>query len=158
MPRAAMVLGVAVAGVLGLAAVRSRADSTGDGPPVLHVERAVVTEGDTEAAAYLSIVNEGGTDRLLVADADGAGTVSIHRAEDRDGLVVMVPEPSIEVAANGTTELRPGDIHLMLEDLARPLEPGDELTLVLSFGRSGSIPVRASVVTYSEIARSFERP
>ena len=62
------------------------------------------------------------------------------------------------IAADATTELRPGATHLMLEELDRPLLPGDEVDLVLSFGRSGSVSVTASVASYSSIAQSVERP
>jgi copper(I)-binding protein len=46
----------------------------------------------------------------------------------------------------------------MLEELDRPLVPGDQVSLVLSFGRSGSVSVTASVASYSDIAQSVERP
>ena len=157
LPRSAVLLGVVVVGALSFGVVRNRAAGTGDGLPVLHVEAAVVSEGTEEAAGYLTIVNDGGADQLVAVDSD-AGRVAIHRSEDRGGLVVMVPDTSVAIAADATTELRPGATHLMLEELDRPLVPGDQVSLVLSFGRSGSVSVTASVASYSDIAQSVERP
>jgi copper(I)-binding protein len=150
LPRSAVLLGVVVVGALSFGVVRNRAAGTGDGLPVLHVEAAVVSEGTEEAAGYLTI-------QLVAVDSD-AGRASIHRSEDRGGLVVMVPDTSVAIAADATTELGPGATHLMLEELDRPLVPGDQVSLVLSFGRSGSVSVTASVASYSDIAQSVERP
>jgi copper(I)-binding protein len=158
MPKGAIIGGLVVVAALAYGGLATREDRGDLGVPVVSVERAVVTEGSSEAAGYLTIVNEGSADQLVAVDSPAAGTVSIHHSEDRDGVVVMVPASSLTIGARGHTVLAPGGTHLMLEDLHEPLAPGDQVTLVLSFGRSGQVTVTASVLSYRDIARSIDQP
>jgi copper(I)-binding protein len=153
-----MIAGLVVVAALAYGGLASREDRDDAGVPVLRIEGAVVSEGDEQAAGYLTVVNEGGGDQLVAVDTDVAGQVSIHHSEERDGVVVMVPAGNLGISSREQTVLAPGGTHLMLENLRRPLVPGDEVELVLSFGRAGPVTVTASVRSYSDIAQSIEQP
>jgi len=103
-------------------------------------------EGDV-TAAYMAIRNNASEagERLLGVRLDGrTGTVEMHRSQEIDGVMRMRRVDAITVPAGGTVRLEPGGYHLMLYGLSEPLEPGEELSLVLEFERQGSVPVRAA--------------
>lgn len=98
-------------------------------------------------AAYLKIHNAGeAPDRLIGARAEGAGEAELHKAEEKDGMMTMAPVEAVEIPAGGLAELEPGGFHIMLFDLARPLNEGDRLELTLEFERAGEVAVSAPVV------------
>jgi len=78
-----------------------------------------------------------------VALMGGAADMT-HVAEGTEPIDLDVPA--------GTTELRPGGGHLMLQQLSGPLQPGDELEMRLTFERAGPIDVDVAVVTWDEAA------
>ena len=99
------------------------------------------------AAGYLVIKNRGGEPVELVAVAtEAAEQTEIHIMEHKDDRMTMCPAAGIEVPAGGEVELKPGGAHLMLMELRRPLQDGDEVELVLRFGdgteRRTQVPVR----------------
>ena len=140
-----------------LAFALARDPESSSAPPQLTISSAVVSEGSEVASGYLTIENAGGADELVAVEVGPqvATGARVHRSEERDGTVVMVPS-DLTVAGQATTQLRPGADHLMLEGLQRPLAPGDEIELTLRFRRAGPVVVRASVQSYAEIARSLE--
>jgi len=101
-------------------------------------------EGEV-SAAYMTIRNNAGEaeERLLGVRLDGRqGTVEMHRSQQIEGVMRMRRVDAVPVPAGGTVRLEPGGYHLMLYGLSEPLEPGEELALVLEFERQGSVPVR----------------
>lgn len=105
--------------------------------------RATVA-GQTGTAAYLTIVNNGGPDRLLSVST-AAAEASLHSTSMADGVMRMRPVDGIDVPANGTVELKPGGMHVMLMGLKQPLEAGATLPLELRFQKSGNRQVEAAV-------------
>ena len=120
----------------------------GDG--TVRVRDATVDEpvnGHSAAARFVLDNRDGPDDRLVGAASDAAGSVTIHRSEvDADGATSMVDLVDVDVPAGEEVEFAPGGLHLMLEDLVAPLEPGDLVTLVLSFEEAGEVVVEAGVV------------
>ncbi|HEY8543763.1 MAG TPA: copper chaperone PCu(A)C [Acidimicrobiales bacterium] len=125
-----------------------------------HVGVAVVdawTAPNPEAlAVYLRLDNNGDDDRLVGATSEVAGTVELmgggevgHGADGSGGdttadIDLEVPE--------GTTELLPGDRHLMLTNLTRAdLAEGDTFPLRLTFERTGVVDVTVEVVGWDEV-------
>ncbi len=100
------------------------------------------------SGAYMNIINEGDTpDYLVGVRSSVAKSVEIHETV-RDGDTVRmrpVPGQRVEVPARGQVELKPGGLHIMLIGLEQELRPGTTLTLVLSFERSGEMPVEVTV-------------
>lgn len=62
--------------------------------------------------------------------------VEMHRTTMTDGVMKMMPQKLIPVAAHSSTELKPGSWHIMLMDPKRVPKMGEtvHLTLVLSNG------------------------
>jgi hypothetical protein len=60
-----------------------------------------------------------------------------------DGAMMMQPVEAIEVPAGGSVSLEPGGIHIMLLELAEPLEAGNsfDLTLILDDGEEHQVSV-----------------
>lgn len=112
--------------------------------------------GDS-AAVYLSIENSGDDDALVAASCDCAGSTSLHLTEDRDGILLMVAADRLDVPSGETTVLDPGRSHLMLEDLAAPLEAGSSIELTLEFEHGGERTVEVPVVPLDELAERVQR-
>lgn len=105
--------------------------------------RATVA-GQSGSAAYFTIVNRGGPDRLLSVSTPTA-EASLHSTSLADGVMRMRPVDAVDVPANGTVELRPGGMHVMLMGVKQPLEAGTTLPLELRFEKSGNRHVEAAV-------------
>jgi len=100
------------------------------------------------AAVYLTVTDGAEGDRLIAASSPDASEVTIHVS---DGSVMRSTD-GIDVPADGAVSLEPGGAHVMLEDLGSELAPGDTITVVLQFERSGAVSVEVPVVSYDELA------
>jgi copper(I)-binding protein len=139
----------AVAAMLALAAGchGSRGGSAAQGD--LTVSHAVVPvpASKAEASVFMVIENRGGVTVTLVG-AVSPDAESVRLDRDIGGQMQIVP--GIEIPAGGRIRLVPGSYHVMLEALRKPLAVGDTVTLQLSFEPSGSITVRAPLLTYTD--------
>lgn len=120
-------------------------------------------------AVYMHIANGGDADDALVGvEVDGtvAGRAELHEtvaAADDDamdddamdddgmdddggmGMMEMRPVDRIEIPAGGSVDLEPGGHHIMLLELAAPLDAGSSIELTLEFEESGEQVVTADV-------------
>jgi copper(I)-binding protein len=104
---------------------------------------ARATPGPT-AAVYLELRNAGSEpDRLTAAFTDLAQRIEFHEHRSSAGVMSMAALPEIVLPPATTVRLAPGQVHLMLFGLERPLKPGDRLTLRLRFERAGEVEVEA---------------
>ena len=139
---------IAVAGLLlaaGCHGSRGGAASEGD----LAVSHAVVPvpASAAEGSVFMVIENHGSAAVTLVGAATAdAEAVRVNR--DIGGQMQAVS--GIEIPAGGRMRLVPGSYHLMLQGLRRPLAVGDTVTLRLTFEPSGSVTVRAPLLTYTD--------
>ena len=107
--------------------------------------RAVAAPGGM-TAAYLTISNQGGDDRLVSVKSDRGSGASIHLTRMTNGVMEMRAMPEgLPVPANAEVALAPSGTHVMLEG-AGPLAAGDRFNLVLKFEKSGEITVPVNVV------------
>ena len=85
-------------------------------------------------AAYLTIHNHGNRGQLLTgAKTPVAQKVEIH-THIMDGQIMRMRKiDSIGIAPNKTIKMAPGGIHLMLLNLERKLQKGEEFPLVIKF-------------------------
>lgn len=87
-------------------------------------------------AVYLTI-DGGPTDTALSgasASPDIAASVELHQTVIRDdGTMAMTRMSEVEIPAESTVMMVPGGLHVMLIDLAKPLELGQEFDLTLNF-------------------------
>jgi periplasmic copper chaperone A len=163
-------IGAAVAAVALLAACGSDDDSTAEttttAAPASEVEISDVWARTSPAVAtagavYMDITNLGDLGDSLrgaTVDPSVAATVELHEtveAEGEDsmstttgmggGMMSMQPVDEIPLPAGGTIALEPGGYHVMLLDLAEPLEVGTSITLTLTFELFGPVDVTAEV-------------
>jgi copper(I)-binding protein len=99
-------------------------------------------------ALYMTI--EGGSDDAVVTGVsvptDVAAMAMLHEtAMDDDGAMSMSMVPQIEVPAGETVSLEPGGFHVMMMDLAAPLEVGQTFDVTVMFGDGTEVAVTAEV-------------
>ncbi|MFG2050759.1 copper chaperone PCu(A)C [Micromonospora sp. NPDC048935] len=86
-------------------------------------------------AAFGTLVNNGDSDVTVTSATTSVSPMELHEMAMQDGKMVMRPKQGgIVVKARGTHALEPGGDHLMLMNLTRPVQAGDELTVTLTFG------------------------
>ena len=119
--------------------------ATGD-IKVAHPYTRSTPPGAKTAGAYLSIDNRGKVaERLMRASSPAAGMVELHSMSMDGNIMRMRAIPAIELPAGKTVALAPGGLHLMLQDLKRPLKKGERIPVTLTFERSGDLKVELSV-------------
>ena len=102
--------------------------------------------GATTAGAYLSIDNKGKTaEKLLRVTSPVAGLVELHSMSMDGNVMRMRAVTAIDVAAGATVKLAPGGLHVMLQELKRPLKKGDRVPLTLVFERAGEVKLELAV-------------
>jgi copper(I)-binding protein len=121
----------------------------------------------TVAAAYLSITNTGEQpDTLLSVYCGAARSTTLHDVPGAapatskasgGGSGGHVPSGPVTIAPGATLTLSPGHGHLMLTELAGPLRPGDNVSLLLSFQRSGQVLVELPVLAIGALAPDGSR-
>jgi copper(I)-binding protein len=111
----------------------------------------------TAGACYLQIENGSGeADALVAASAPSpvAARTELHETAMAEGpgttmggtgMMTMTPVDRIELPAGQTVSLEPGGYHVMLLELAAPLEAGSAVALTLSFERAPEQTVDAEV-------------
>ena len=102
--------------------------------------------GATTAAAYLTVNNEGAADRLLGVVSPAARQVLLHAEVEEHGMQHMRQLESVEVPAHGNIEFAPGQMHLMLVDIAAPLKPDTTIKVTLHFEKAGDVTIDVPVL------------
>ncbi|PRC45650.1 hypothetical protein C6A85_94090, partial [Mycobacterium sp. ITM-2017-0098] len=100
------------------------------------------------AAVFGTFTNGGGRDVVVASgESPAAARVEIHEvAPDAGGSMTMRPKQGgIVVPADGATELAPGGDHLMLMELAKPLEPGADVSLTVTFEDGSTMAITAQI-------------
>ena len=98
------------------------------------------------SAAYMVIYNTSSqADRLLEASSKIAHSTELHISEVKDGVMSMHPVDSVDVPAEGSAELKPGGLHIMLIGIEKDLVAGEKVPLTLEFETAGKILVEAEV-------------
>lgn len=109
--------------------------------------RAAVS-GQQVSGAYMDLRVKRAA-KLVKIESAVADAVEIHRMTMNDGVMEMRELETIDLPANQTVRLHPGDYHLMLIDLKKPLKPGErvplKLTLLNANGRSEVVSILVPV-------------
>jgi copper(I)-binding protein len=102
--------------------------------------------GVTDGAAYLTI-ESAADDQLIGAavPADVAATVGLHETEGSGGGMTMREVSAVDLPAGDTVVFDPGGLHIMLMDLAGPLESGSSFELTLTFAEAAPVTVTVDV-------------
>lgn len=110
--------------------------------------------GAKVAAAYFTLSNPG-TDELTitgVSTGDAVNTAELHKSSVVDDVARMQKQTSIAIAAGESLEFTHGSYHVMLMGLNTPLEPGNELTIVLETS-AGELSVAVPIITPDEASK-----
>lgn len=131
-------------------------------------------EGQDAGAAYMTLTSDEDR-AIVSASApiDIAGTVELHETvaadasdgsttstaadssdtimgdmggtDDMSGAMTMRPVDKIDLPAGEPVTLEPGGLHIMLLDLAAPLEAGETFTVTLTLDDGTTVPVDVTV-------------
>jgi len=101
----------------------------------------------TNGAAYMTLMNTGGTaDKLIAVSTPAAKKAEIHNHFMEGGLMKMRPVGALEIAPGTPTVLQPGGLHVMLMGLTAPLVAGESFPLTLEFERAGKVEVMIMIM------------
>ncbi|MEJ5246537.1 MAG: copper chaperone PCu(A)C [Caldilinea sp.] len=134
------------------------ADATATEPPLPEPEPGKLTIVDVRArpaplaggtgAVYFTVLN--GLDqevRLVSASSPVANVVETHETVSENGVMKMIPLPDgYAIPAGEALVLKPGGKHIMLIDLVKPLQPGDEFNLTVNFDNGESFELTVPVL------------
>jgi copper(I)-binding protein len=138
----------------------SEAASTVEEPASLTVTDPWVKSAESGmTAAFGTLVNAGDADVTIVsAEADITDAMELHETvENDDGGMAMQPkEGGFVVPAGGEHELAPGGDHLMMMDLLRPVEPGEIVTITLTFDDGSTTAFEATVKAFTGADEEYQ--
>ncbi|MDJ0961523.1 MAG: copper chaperone PCu(A)C [Acidimicrobiia bacterium] len=98
-------------------------------------------------AVYMTITaDDGDTLTGVAVDSSVAMMAELHETQMSDeGTMAMQEVPNMAVPADGELNLEPGGFHIMLMQLAEPLESGDTFPVTLTFENAGEVVVDVEV-------------
>ncbi|MCY3669531.1 MAG: copper chaperone PCu(A)C [Alphaproteobacteria bacterium] len=132
------------------ASLAAAAPASADGPLTVEDARARLLLPSRPGAAWLTIRNAGGQDRLVGAESPAADRVEIHTHVHEGGVMMMRRVDAIDVPAGGEAALEPGGDHLMLFGLKAGLKTGSSFPLTLLFEKAGPVTVEVRVAPLAE--------
>ena len=114
-------------------------------------------EGMTSAFGTLTNAT-GRALQLISASTPSAGMVELHETmgDGSGGMSMREKEGGFPVPDGGELVLEPGGNHLMLMDLAAPLQPGDEVELTLQCEDGTELVVTATVKDFAGAQEHYE--
>jgi periplasmic copper chaperone A len=116
---------------------------------VTEVHETVMAEGDDAHSGMSDTTMAGGMSDTTMAggmsDTTMAGGMSDTTMAGGMGAMTMQEIAELVIPAGEAVEMKPGGYHIMLMELAEPLELGSTFTLTLSFENAGDIEVEVPV-------------
>ncbi|MDZ4136239.1 MAG: copper chaperone PCu(A)C, partial [Paracoccaceae bacterium] len=114
---------------------------------IIHAHIPAPMASAKSAAGYMAISNEATTpDRLIGVEAGFAAKATLHTSDvTTDGIARMVPLDGIDIPADDTVVLEPGELHIMFMGLNRSLAVGDMLPVTLIFQNGGRLDMEFMV-------------
>ena len=95
---------------------------------------------------FMQIHNHSDNDvKLLSADAKGYQSVELHRTMEHHGVMRMIKQDFMPIAANNQLNIKPGSWHIMLIGPDSVPSEGQSVTLMLNFDNGTSKTVHALV-------------
>ncbi len=135
-----------LAGLSAVFAASALAGSAADNISVSNPYVRAVPPGQPNSAAFLVLKNADSADHSLVkADSPAASVVELHTHVQEGGMMKMRPVEKIDVKAGSEAVLQPGGLHIMMMDLKKPLNPGDNVPITLTFEDGSSKSIDAPV-------------
>ncbi|MFN8016827.1 MAG: copper chaperone PCu(A)C [Acidimicrobiales bacterium] len=100
---------------------------------------------ETVMADGTTTTGDMGSSDMTTTTAMGSDMTSTTMGGSMDGNMTMQEVESIDIPANTKVQLKPGGYHIMLMELAAPLEKGQQIELTLTFEKAGEQTVVATV-------------
>jgi cytochrome oxidase Cu insertion factor (SCO1/SenC/PrrC family)/copper(I)-binding protein len=110
-------------------------------------------DGRTAAAYPVLRSTTALVDTLVLVTTPAADSVLVHRTDRRSGRYDMVRAERLLLAPGSILRMAPGEGHMMLEGLRRPLRPGDTIKLTVQLRVAGSRTLTLPVRSYEDVAR-----
>ncbi|GLZ79511.1 hypothetical protein Afil01_43180 [Actinorhabdospora filicis] len=108
------------------------------------------------SAVFGALVNHSTKDITVVKAEGPIGPMELHEVVDQNGDMVMRPkEGGFVIPAGATVRLEPGHDHIMLMAPAKPLKPGDEVAVTLTFADGGTMAFTAIVKDFAGGGESY---
>jgi copper(I)-binding protein len=106
------------------------------------------------SAAFMQLQNHGDEEFFIVdASTPAAGVVELHMHINDDGVMRMRRIPHIHLPPGKTVSLQPGGLHIMLFDLASPLNPGSTVPMVIEFNDGSRKEINATVRSVQQMMK-----
>ncbi len=138
------------------------AAATGTAPTVTGAWSRATPDVAKTAALYLVATGTGTGDAIVAVSVpkEVAGSATLHETSGEAGggsatgdmgsmddmeMMEMRPVEQIAVPADGSVELAPGGLHVMLEELAAPLAAGTTYDAVVRFASGAEVTVPVEV-------------
>lgn len=115
-------------------------------------EAWVKSNGTKMTGAFGTLKNNTDQDITVIkASTPAAGMVELHETVmAADGSMKMQPKKGgFVIPANGKLELKPGGNHIMLMEVAKAINPGDELSFELSLEGGKTMSFKAPAKAFS---------
>lgn len=157
------VLIVAVIGLSALLSACGASDKDADANATAIVETAGAEElsitdpwvkatDESMTAAFGTLINDTDTEITVVgATSDVAGRVELHEvvSDGAGGMLMQPKEGGFTIPAGGAHELAAGGDHIMLMDLTRPLEAGEDVHVTLELSDGSTFEIHALVKPFA---------
>lgn len=113
--------------------------------------RSAAKGGNT--AVYMLVHNHSASEDAIVgASTDVANSAEIHLSQiNVNGVMEMMHQDSVILAADTELEFKPGSYHVMLIGLKQDIKKGDEITVTLHFQAHEDIVVTVPVYDAAEM-------
>ena len=98
--------------------------------------RATVT-GQSSAAVYLTLTNDGDRDERLLAISTPVGKATLHSTSIQNGVMRMRPIDVLVIPSRSQIQLKPGGMHIMITGVKQPLQAGTGFPLTFAFQQAG---------------------
>lgn len=150
MRRLLVLLAVAALATLAVACGDDEDAETGMDEDTVHVADAWARSPMQDVGAVYFTAHNGAEadDHLVGVSTDAAARAEVHETVEQDGQMVMRPVGSVTIPAGEDVRFEPGGYHIMLFELAEPLEVDTTITLVLEFENAGEVTVEALVKAF----------
>lgn len=102
--------------------------------------------GQAVTAMFLNLENTSDDSHALVqAESEVSEDVELHQHKMQDGMMKMGQVEQIELAPNTSTALAPGGYHIMLINLKKDLDVGENVDVNLVFKDGSSLLIQVPV-------------
>ncbi|MFN8157034.1 MAG: copper chaperone PCu(A)C [Candidatus Nanopelagicales bacterium] len=141
---------VALAAVLAACGSSTATSSSSATGTITAKDPWVKTAASGMTAAFVTLVNDSGSEDVLVSAASSAaGMVQLHEMVMQDGQMVMQEKKGgIPVPAKGEAVLEPGGNHIMLMELKAPIKVGEKVAITLTFSSGATVQIEAAARDY----------